>query len=319
VYPTAGDKRHSYLSEILDWIFVVGKGPVLLLSLPPVMLHRTATTRRTTGGGALLLSSSGGRNSSTRPQQQHTTTSSSKVLLVVGLLIGIIGLVSIYLSSHVTGVATTTTHEDEDEDMPISIAPNLEEEISPEERHRRLTTSDFYTQFPSLRPILSEYVVVGLYFAAAWCPMSTTVTELLHDTFAATMLMMMTTTDTASSDQNDPEKSSPQKPFALVYISSDVSVVQFDGYRKPWWHYIPYDQAEERRSIKQYLRTCARKEMEGLNITAPRDAEIPHLDILRHGVLLTRAGITDVRARGSTAIAYWLTAPPHDLHVTMSQ
>jgi Thioredoxin-like len=296
----------------------------------PAMLHRTATTRRTTGGGALLQSSSGGsRNSSTRPQQQqHTTTSNSKVLLVVGLLIGIIGLVSIYLSSHVAGDATTTTHEDEDEDededMPISIAPNLEEEISPEERHRKLTSSDFYTQFPSLRPILSDYVVVGLYFAAAWCPMSTTVTELIHDTFAATMTMMTTTdttidTTTTSSDQNDPQKSSPQKPFALVYISSDVSVVQFDGYRKPWWHYIPYDQAEERRSIKQYLRTCARKEMEGLNITAPRDAEIPHLDILRHGVLLTRAGITDVRARGSTAIAYWLTAPPHDLHVTMSQ
>jgi Thioredoxin-like len=280
------------------------------------MLHRTATTRRTTGGGALLLSSSGSRNSSsTRPQQQHTSNS-SKLLLVVGLLLGIIGLVSIYLSSHVTGVATTTTHEDED--MPISIATLLEEEeISPEERHRKLTSSDFYTQFPSLRPILSEYVVVGLYFAAAWCPMSTTVTELLHDTFAATMATTIDTT--ISSGQNDPEKSSPQKPFALVYISSDVSVVQFDGYRKPWWHYIPYDQAEERRSIKQYLRTCARKEMEGLNITAPRDAEIPHLDILRHGVLLTRAGIADVRARGSTAIAYWLTAPPHDLHVTMSQ
>jgi Thioredoxin-like len=280
------------------------------------MLHRTATTRRTTGGGALLLSSFGNRNNSsnsTRPQQQQQRTSNNKVFLVVGLLLlGIVGLVSIYLSSRVGRGHSPLLVEEE-------------EVVSPEEqRHNRqllITSSDFYTQFPSLRPLLSDYVVVGLYFAAAWCPMSTTVTELLHDTFAATMTKTTTidtTIDTTSSDKNDPEIS-PPKPFALVYVSSDASVAEFDGYRKPWWHYIPYDHVEERRAMKQYLRTCARKEMADLNITAPRDAEIPHLVILRHGKLLTRAGIDDIRARGSTAIAYWLTAPPHDLHVTMSQ
>lgn len=66
--------------------------------------------------------------------------------------------------------------------------------------------SSFYTEFPSLRETLEKYEIVGLYFAAAWCPMSTTVTELLDDTFRSTLLSA--------------EKSGDTK-FAVVYISSD--------------------------------------------------------------------------------------------------
>jgi hypothetical protein len=296
------------------------------LSYKQTMLHRTATSTRRTGGGALLLPSGGasqqrqrreiGGNSGTSPagggagQLQRTTV--VVLLLLTGMALGgLLGLVTLHLSGH--GVNSSPLQREGEADAL---------QLTPEERHRRLTDSDFYVQFPSLQSILRDYDIVALYFAAAWCPMSTAVTELLHDSFGATMMNMNMDTDKAVAATADgPTTTTTTNPlsFALVYISSDESKAQFDQYRKKWWQYVPYENVIERQQMKQFLRTCAKREMEHLNITAPRDAEIPHLDILRYGQLLTREGIRDVRERGSTAISYWQTATPHDLHVTMGQ
>jgi hypothetical protein len=285
------------------------------------MLHRTATTTRRTGGGALLLPGGGASQRQRREggnggspaggtgQFQRRTT--VVLLLLTGMAIGgLLGLVTLHLSGH--GVDTSSIQREGD-------AVGVSSALTPEERHRRLTSSDFYVQFPSLQSILRDHDIVALYFAAAWCPMSTAVTELLHDTFGATMMNM--NMDLAAATADGPTATTMTNPlsFALVYISSDESKAQFDQYRKKWWQYVPYENFIERQQIKQFLRTCAKREMEHLNITAPRDAEIPHLDILRYGQLLTREGIRDVRERGSTAISYWRTTTPHDLHVTMGQ
>lgn len=166
-------------------------------------------------------------------------------------------------------------------------------------RDRKL--SPFYTEFPSLREPLETYEIVGLYFAASWCPMSTSVTELLDDTFRATLT-------TSSSDENNTK-------FTIVYISSDHSQREFDQYRKPGWRFVDFANEKERSGIKRHLNTCARREMEKLGIRR-RDAEIPHLTILRNGSILTRTGIQDVKQRGTTAISYWSTSEPHHLNVS---
>lgn len=289
------------------------------------MLHRTATTTRRTGGGALLLPGGGasqrqrreGSGSPAGGAGQLLQRTTVLLLLLTGMAIGgFLGLVSLHLSGHVV-YSSSSVQRLEGEDGVVA-SSGVPAQLTPEERHRRLTSSDFYVQFPSLQSILRDHDIVALYFAAAWCPMSTAVTELLHDSLGATMMMNLDMAAAATADGPTTMTTNPSS-FALVYVSSDESITQFDQYRKTWWQYVPYENVMERQQLKQLLRTCAKREMESLNMTAPRDAEIPHLDILRYGQLLTREGIQDVRERGSTAISYWRTAPPHNLHVTMGQ
>lgn len=96
------------------------------------------------------------------------------------------------------------------------------------------------------------------------------------------------------------------------------SQAEFDDYRKPGWRFVDYDNKKERTAIKRYLKTCARREMDQIGISR-RDAEIPHLTILRDGQILTRTGIQDVKERGTTAISYWSTAAPHNLEVSFQR
>ena len=145
-------------------------------------------------------------------------------------------------------------------------------------------------EFPSLQLPLRNSALVGLYFAAAWCPMSTPVTQLLDDVLRDRL--------------QDPVRND----FTLVYVSSDRTAQAFHEYLRPGWKTIPFERIDERSDLKRRFRTCAKPEMAGLGL-ATRDAEIPHLVVLtaRGDVLQSSKGIVDVKDHKKGVIEYWLS------------
>jgi hypothetical protein len=78
------------------------------------------------------------------------------------------------------------------------------------------------SQFPTLNKAFAQAELVGLYFAASWCPMSTGPTNpLLGDIFGDLLV-------------SDPSK------FALVYVSSDKDQESMEQYMKPNWIAVPF-------------------------------------------------------------------------------
>lgn len=150
--------------------------------------------------------------------------------------------------------------------------------------------------FPSLTQSLQSFELVALYFAAAWCPMSTPVTKLLDTTFRDILVSNTTT-------------------FTILFVSSDTSQADLQSYPRPGWQVVQSD--SERKALKRQFRTCAKREMSDLGIPL-RNAEIPHLILLtrlpgsepqgQHSfhVLKGAFGMADVQKYGGTgAIGYW--------------
>jgi Thioredoxin-like len=162
-----------------------------------------------------------------------------------------------------------------------------------EDRKLRDDKGPLSTLFPSLAEALEESDLVGIYFAAAWCPMSTPVTNLLDTVYRATLQ----------------EK---ERTLSIVYVSSDKDRTSFQRYLKPGWKYVPFDNVTERDSIKRYFKTCAKKEMKDLGLDH-RDNEIPNLVIVgsRTQTVLTRTAIVDLKKeqqRGTTmtTLQHWM-------------
>jgi hypothetical protein len=152
---------------------------------------------------------------------------------------------------------------------------------------------DELAQFPSLQYALSNSFLVGLYFAASWCPMSTPVTNLLDELFRDILVK--------------PTGDSLTGGLSIVYVSSDQSQEQFDHYIKPNWMSVPFENVQERSDLKRHFATCAKREMEELGMQT-RDREIPSLIILAADTrqVLTYSGVQDIQERGVAAIDHWL-------------
>ena len=138
------------------------------------------------------------------------------------------------------------------------------------------------SQFPTLNKAFAQADMVGLYFAASWCSMSTGPTKLLGDIFG------------------DLLESQPSK-FAIVYVSSDKNQESMEAYMKPNWIGVPYD-SEERTALKKHFSVCAQIEMGDLGID--RKYEIPSLfifDAQSHGLISTH-GVQDLQEHGSLEV-----------------
>lgn len=152
--------------------------------------------------------------------------------------------------------------------------------------------------FSSLQYALRNSEIVALYFAASWCPMSTPVTEQIDNLFRDVLL---------APPSDDPSIKLPQRHgLSLVHVSSDVTDEALQGYLRPNWMFVPFDSAE-RNSLKRHFATCAKRELEELQIT--REHEIPTLVILsgRSHQVLTYHGVKDIQERGVQAVDHWMS------------
>lgn len=144
------------------------------------------------------------------------------------------------------------------------------------------------SQFPTLNNALESAEMVGLYFAASWCPMSTGPTEKLGEIFGGSDAL------TALGPSGKPR-------FSIVYVSSDKTKESMDSYMKPDWIGIPYDSAE-RTALKKHFSTCAQREVPELGIE--RKHEIPSLFIFdgeSHG-LITTNGVPDLKEHSNQPV-----------------
>lgn len=148
--------------------------------------------------------------------------------------------------------------------------------------------------FPTLSWALNHADLVGLYFAAQWCPMSTPVTQKLGQHFPDTILLPPPTQNANPSHHT----------FAIVYVSSDTTQGEMNQYVKPNWIAIPMEE-DERMALKKHFSVCAKRELQELDME--RKFEIPSLFILdgaTHG-LITTNGAQDVLHRGAMVLEYW--------------
>jgi|EP00979_Chaetoceros_neogracilis_P001440 hypothetical protein len=165
-------------------------------------------------------------------------------------------------------------------------------------------------QFKILEKPLSHAKLVGLYFAASWCGMSTPVSETLEKLFNPNE-------NAADADADATHLSNRiltlqdidngiHKDFSIVYISSDHSEEDMVDYTRSSWIPVPFDNPD-RNDLKKHYRTCAEVEMEELEIN-PRRFHIPTLmivDAVTHGVISTN-GAEDLEEYGDGVLDHWL-------------
>jgi len=160
------------------------------------------------------------------------------------------------------------------------------------------------SSFTSLDHALANANLVGLYFAASWCPMSTPITNKMSDIFSS---------GTSSLQERILSPLKPhiahenivRKDLAIVYVSSDKSETDMKKYSKSNWINVPFD-SDDRDNLKRHFRTCAQVEMEELGIERRR-LEIPSLiiiDSVTHGVLSLN-GKEDMLEYGDGVLDHW--------------
>ena len=160
------------------------------------------------------------------------------------------------------------------------------------------------SKFPSLNYALKNSEIVLLYFAASWCPESTGVSKKLdylfsspHSPLANKVLLPPDQVETS-----DPSKNM----LSIVYVSSDTSKEEMEGYIRSNWIGIPFD-STEKNDIKKHFRTCAKIEIENLQID-PRRFEIPTvlvIDSLTEAII-SYTGIQEIDEYNDDVLDHWL-------------
>lgn len=177
---------------------------------------------------------------------------------------------------------------------------NMTESVLNRRKHNNATLS----KFPSLAYALENAELVGLYFAASWCPDSLPVSKQIEEIFSVDISPISHRMLPHQSTESNilPTK----KDLALVYVSSDESEKDMMRYIKHNWIPVPFD-SPDKTNLKRQFSVCAQREMESLGILK-RTQEIPALIILdseTHSVL-TVNGKNDVMERGTGALDEWL-------------
>ncbi|KAL7524372.1 hypothetical protein ACHAXR_000550 [Thalassiosira sp. AJA248-18] len=147
------------------------------------------------------------------------------------------------------------------------------------------------SQFSELSYALQNSDLVALYFAAAWCPMSTPVSFALDEAFGKNDMLLT--------------PKGGRKSLAIVYVSSDKTINEFNGYlHNRNWIAIPFE-SSQRSELKKHFSTCAHRELKELNID--RRHEIPTIIVIdsqTRGIITTN-GADDVDEMGSNALDHW--------------
>ncbi len=157
------------------------------------------------------------------------------------------------------------------------------------------------SKYNSLQSALSQSNLVGLYFAASWCSMSTPVTKKLEELFSNEDSMQSRVLS-----EKYPASPGEKKDFALVYVSSDESEERMTDYSRWNWINVPFD-SPDRNNLKRHFRTCAEIEMKELGIEVRR-FHIPTLIIIdskTQGVLTTN-GVDELQEYGKNVLDHWL-------------
>jgi hypothetical protein len=206
--------------------------------------------------------------------------------ILFALMIG-----GLFLGKRLIGGEKSTTNNNNDNTRRIASAAKQQEE-----NHLVLP----FSQYTSLEYALQHSKLVGLYFAAAWCPMSTPVTNMIDDVLGETLLPPP---DNSDEHQEPP---SERAPMSLVYVSSDESEEAFEDYQQRRnWIPVPFD-SSERTALKKQFSVCAKPEVALLGID--RKFEIPTLLILdgeTHGVITTN-GAEDLMEYKENALDHWM-------------
>jgi nucleoredoxin len=146
------------------------------------------------------------------------------------------------------------------------------------------TAAALSAKFPSLAsPLSSPVPILGLYFAASWCPDCAPVTPKIQHIYQS-----QTTTS--------------NKLLNLLYISSDTDEPQMRRSIGDSLPCVPFDNFEEREELKRHFGTCAAKERTFLGLLpAERKHGIPTLILLESasGRILTEDGIDDLMQQQS--------------------
>lgn len=157
-------------------------------------------------------------------------------------------------------------------------------------------------KFPSLQYALEYSDMVGIYFAASWCPDSTPATQTLMKTFGSSSSLLLP----PQTDDNKEDPPSERYPFSIVYVSSDKSEQDALTYGDlENWIRVPFE-SSERTELKRHFQTCANSEKKKLNVH--RKYGIPTLIVVDSDTesVLTTDGMGDVESLGAdSAIERW--------------
>lgn len=148
------------------------------------------------------------------------------------------------------------------------------------------TLKELASRFPSLPLENSSVPFLGLYFGASWCP----------DVQKATPAV-----EKFCSEHKD--------DVHVVYVASDSTEEQMKDFVPSCMSTVPFDNKEERASLKRHFGTCAGKEREELGMTTEdRKYGIPTLVILdtTTGNTVTMDGVEDiVNGSGDSVVEKW--------------
>uniref|UniRef100_A0A7R9ZLS9 Thioredoxin-like fold domain-containing protein n=1 Tax=Craspedostauros australis TaxID=1486917 RepID=A0A7R9ZLS9_9STRA len=160
-------------------------------------------------------------------------------------------------------------------------------------RNTKLPLDDF----TSLEYSLQNSKLTVLYFGASWCPMCAKATKLIDDNLSKELLLPPNDGASAPSERSQ---------ISLVYISSDQSEEDLQGYVRENWNYVAWD-SEERTALKKHFSVCAKREEKELEMD--RKFGIPTMliiDSITHAVL-TPEGAEDLQNMGDKALEHWIS------------
>jgi hypothetical protein len=146
--------------------------------------------------------------------------------------------------------------------------------------------------------------IVLLYFAASWCPESTGVSKKLENLFSSPRSPLA---DKVLLPQDQVKTSDQTKNMlSIVYVSSDTSKDEMEGYLRSNWLSIPFD-STEKNDIKKHFRICAKAEMEDLQIE-PRRFEIPTILVIDSvtEAIISYTGIQEMNEYKDEVLDHWL-------------
>jgi hypothetical protein len=159
------------------------------------------------------------------------------------------------------------------------------------------------SKFPSLNYALTNSDIILLYFAASWCPESTSVSKKLEHLFSSPNSSLA---DKVLLPPNEAGSDPTKNTLSIVYISSDTSEDEMEGYIRSNWLSIPFDSLEK-NDIKKHFRTCAKIEMQDLQID-PRRFEIPTILVIDSvtEAIISYTGVQEINQYNDEVLDHWL-------------
>lgn len=213
-------------------------------------------------------------------------------------LVFAVGLVVIGALYFLSSASITSSTTDAEGNAPIRRRRGLAGLLLNRKRRQQGQKPLPLAHFPTLQYPLQHAKLVGLYFAASWCPHSTPVTAALDEYYQKLIL------PPKSQEEEDSAVVTEQYPLAIVHVSSDTKEAKFDEYLRPNWIAVPFESIE-RTALKKHFEVCSKPEVESLGIH--RKHEIPTLLIIdsETQTILTTNGVDDLEEFKEQALQHW--------------